>query len=81
MKITDWTVRQERIHGTMSMELYHIIKVLKNKINCLSKNIHVDTTFTKLDYISNTVYMEQQVYTLFEQLASIPVFESMMRPF
>jgi hypothetical protein len=31
MKITDWTVRQERIHGTMSMELYQYYQSIKEQ--------------------------------------------------
>jgi hypothetical protein len=29
MKITDWTVRHERIHGKMSMELYQYVQSIK----------------------------------------------------
>jgi hypothetical protein len=31
MKITDWTVRQERIHETMSMELYQYFQSIKDQ--------------------------------------------------
>ena len=31
MKITDWMVRQERIHGTMSMELYQYYQSIKEQ--------------------------------------------------
>ena len=47
--------------------------VLKKKINCLSKNIYVDKTCTKIDYMSKTAHGEQQVFSLVEQLASIPL--------
>ena len=38
--------------------------VLKNKINFLSKNIYVDKTCMKIDYMSKTAYDEQQVFPL-----------------
>ena len=31
MKITDWTVRQERIHETMSIELYQYFQSIKEQ--------------------------------------------------